>query len=97
MATGDEITVRFSGRTLPPVKPGWKRDFFLYTRGWAKDGEPNTAFASTVEPLPFSRMSNYPPGPGEQAPNTPEYQQYLREYLTRRGYALIPPLAPAIQ
>jgi hypothetical protein len=42
-------------------------------------------------------MSNYPPGPGEQAPNTPEYQQYLREYLTRRGYALIPPLAPAIQ
>jgi tetratricopeptide (TPR) repeat protein len=97
MASGDEITVRFSGRALPPLKPGWKRSYFLYARGWAKDGEPNTAFASTVEPLPFSRMSNYPPGPGERPPNTPAYQQYLREYLTRRGYALIPPLAPAIQ
>jgi hypothetical protein len=97
MASGDEITVRFSSRALPPLKLGWKRSYFLYTHGWAKDGEPNTAFASTVEPLPFRRMSNYPPGPGEQAPNTPEYQQYLREYLTRRGYALIPPLAPAIR
>jgi hypothetical protein len=35
--------------------------------------------------------------PAQRAPNTPEYQQYVREYLTRRAYALIPPLAPAIQ
>ena len=61
MATGDEITVRFNARGLPPLKPGWKRDFFLYTHGWAKDGEPNTAFAWTVQPLPFRKMANYPP------------------------------------
>ena len=96
MATGDEMTVEFSPRALPAVKPGWKRDFFLDLRGYAKDGEPNTAFAWTVEPLPFSGMSNYPPSPGDQAPSTPEYQQYLRQYQTRPGYALIPPLAPAI-
>ncbi len=96
MATGDEMTVAFSPRALPAVKPGWKRDFFLDLRGYAKDGEPNTAFAWTVEPLPFSGMSNYPPSPSDQVPSTPGYQQYLRQYQTRPGYALIPPLAPAI-
>jgi len=97
MATGDEMTVRFDGRALPLLKPGWKRDFFLYARGYAKDGEPNTAYASTVEPLPFSGMSNYPPSPRDDAPSSAAYEQYQREYQTRPGYALIPPLAPAIQ
>jgi hypothetical protein len=97
MATGDEMTVEFSPRALPAVKPGWKRDFFLDLHGYAKDGEPNTAFGWTVQPLPFSGMSNYPPRPTDPVPNTPEYQQYLRQYQTRRGHALIPPLVPAIQ
>jgi len=70
--------------------------FFLDLRGYAKDGEPNTAFAWTVEPLPYGGMSNYPPSTEDHVPNSPEYQEYLREYQTRRGYALIPPLAPAI-
>ena len=98
MATGDEVTVTFSGRGLPPLKPGWKRDFFLYARGYAKDGEPNTAYYRTVEPLPFYEMVNYPYGPpyGAQQhyPNTPEQRRYLREYETRPARLLIPPLAP---
>ncbi len=97
MATGDELTVVFSPRSLPGLKPGWKRDYFLRLRGYAKDGEPNTAFAWTVAPLPFSGMSNYPPGTSDRAPSTPEYQDYLRQYQTRPGHALIPPLAPAVR
>ena len=96
MATGDEMTLVFSGGRLGSVKPGWKRDFFLDLRGWAKDGEPNTAFAWTVQPLPFRKMSNYPPAPQDRAPSAIEYRQYLREFQTRRAPALIPPLAPAI-
>ncbi len=96
MATGDELTVEFSPRALPPVRPGWTRDFFLDLRGYAKDGEPNTAFAWTVEPLPYHEMSNYPPGPGDHAPDSADYLEYLRKYQIRRGYALIPPLAPAV-
>ncbi len=96
MATGDEMTVEFSPSALPAVKPGWKRDFFLDLRGYAKDGEPNTAFAWTVEPLPYSGMSNYPPNSGDHMPKSADYQQYLRQYQTRQGHALIPPLAPAI-
>jgi hypothetical protein len=94
LATGDELTVSFDGRALPPLKPGWKRTFFLYTHGWAKDGEPNTAYSKTVAPMPFRGMSNYPYGPEERDTQSREYQQYLREYQTRPRYLLIPPLAP---
>jgi hypothetical protein len=96
MATGDELTVKFDARRLPPLRPGWKRALFLYTHGWAKDGEPNTAFSKTVGPLPFRQMSNYPYGPGERYPDSPEHQQYMREFQTRPRYLLIPPLAPPL-
>jgi hypothetical protein len=96
MGTGDELTVKFAGQGLPPLKQGWKRDFFLYVLGYAKDGEPNTAFSKTVEPMPFRRMSNYPYGRQEHLPHDPRYQQYLLEDQNRPGYALIPPLAPAL-
>ena len=94
------------GWRLPPLEPGWKRDFFLYARGYAKDGEPNTAYYRTVEPLPFYEMANYPysrpydrpdhrlQGLQQPYPNTPEQQRYLREYETRPARLLIPPLAP---
>jgi hypothetical protein len=96
MATGDELSLRFSRRSLPPLRAGWKRDFFLYARGYAKDGEPNTAFWSTVEPLPFYQMANYPYSPQGLYPNTPEQREYLREYETRPAHLLIPPLAPPL-
>jgi hypothetical protein len=94
MATGDELTVKFDARALVPVKPGWKRSFFLYASGYAKDGEPNTAFAGTVAPLPFLSMSNYPPSVSR--PSGLEYKRYLHQYQKRPGYLLIPPLAPAL-
>src|ERR1019366_7596020 len=53
LSTGDEITVKFDGRKLAPVKPGWKRDFFLFAAGYAKDGEPNSALSKIIGPLPF--------------------------------------------
>jgi len=95
MATGDEMTVRFSARCLPKLRAGWKRDFFLYARGYAKDGEPNTADWRTVEPLPFFTMSNYPYGPDEHSREGKQIEDYQREYETRPAHALIPPLAPA--
>ncbi len=93
MATGDEMTVKFNANHLPPLRPGWVRSFFLDASGYAKDGEPNTAYARTVAPMPFRSMPNYPP-PGDREPASAEYQSYLREYQTRPGYKLIPPLAP---
>jgi hypothetical protein len=97
LATGDEITLRFDAQSLPPLKPGWKRDFFLDLVGYAKDGEPNTAYSKTVSPLPFRGMSIYPPRSNDPSPRTPEFKSYLEMYETRRGYRLIPPLAPQIR
>jgi tetratricopeptide (TPR) repeat protein len=93
MGSGDEVTLRFAARSLPPVPAGWKRDFLLLVDGWAKDADPNTAFSQTVEPLPFHGMSGYPYPAGERYPDDPEHRTYLKIYNTRPALRLIRPLA----
>jgi len=80
---GDETSVKFDGKKLPELKNGWKRDFLIRSVGWVKDGDINTAFGSTVMPLPFHGMKSYPPGPGDVYPKDPELQKYNLEYNTR--------------
>lgn len=80
---GDETTITFDAKVLPQLPEGWKRDFLIYSVGWVKDGDLNTAFGQTVEPLPFHGMSKYPYGPDEHYPDGPEYQQYHKKYNTR--------------
>jgi hypothetical protein len=79
----DRLRVRFDGRSLPPLPAGWKRGFVLRTVGYCKDAGPFTATGTTVEPLPFRGMKRYPPGPGDQPPQTAAYRDYLRRYQTR--------------
>jgi tetratricopeptide (TPR) repeat protein len=50
MNAGDELQLRFPAPAPPPA--GWKRDFVLIGDGWEKDGDFNTSFSKTVEPLP---------------------------------------------
>ncbi len=83
MGPGDEATVRFDAASANALPPGWKRTFLLYTDGWIKDADLNTAFGNTVEPLPFHAMKGYPYAPGESYPADPARQRYLREYNTR--------------
>lgn len=80
---GDETSVKFDAKKLPPMKDGWSRDFLIHSVGWVKDADLNTAFGNTVTPLPFHGMKNYPPGPGDTYPNSPELQKYNQEYNTR--------------
>lgn len=56
----------------------------LYTEGWVKDGDLNTACSQTVEPLPFHGMPAYPYGPQVHYPVDSAHQRYLRTYNTRR-------------
>ncbi len=83
MAPGDETTVQFDATSVGAVPPGWKRTFLLYTDGWIKDADLNTAFGNTVEPLPFHAIKSYPYAPGEAYPADSARQRYLREYNTR--------------
>ncbi len=97
MESGDEIRLRLNARTLPPVPPGWTRDFLLKVDGWAKDRDANTAYSQTVEPLPFHAMSRYPYGSNERYPDDPAHQLYLKTYNTRPALRLIRPLGAAAQ
>lgn len=80
---GDETTISFDAEGFPELKDGWKRDFLIYSVGWVKDGDLNTAFGQTVEPLPFHGMSQYPYGKGEHYPTDKAHQEYREKYNTR--------------
>jgi hypothetical protein len=80
---GDEMTVEFDAGQLPPLQDGWKRDFFIRSVGWVKDGDLNTALGNTVEPLPYHGMKNYPPAKNDSYPNDPVSRKYQEEYNTR--------------
>jgi len=83
MSAGDEATIKFDASSAKSLPPGWKRDFLLYTDGWIKDSDLNTAFGTTVGPLPFHSVQSYPYNPGEAYPADSQHQRYLREYNTR--------------
>jgi tetratricopeptide (TPR) repeat protein len=83
MAAGDEATIEFDASSASSLPPGWKRDFLLYTDGWIKDSDLNTAFGTTVDPLPFHGVKAYPYSPSDMYPRDPLHQQYRRSYNTR--------------
>jgi hypothetical protein len=83
MGPGDEATIQFDASSARALPPGWKRDFLLYTDGWIKDSDLNTAYGTAVEPLPFHRIRSYPYAPGDSYPRDAEHERYLRDYDTR--------------
>ncbi len=80
---GDEITVKFDAGALPSLPEGWERDFLIYSVGWVKDGDLNTAHGQTVKPLPFHGMSSYPFQRDESYPDDEALKKYHQEYNTR--------------
>ena len=93
MGSGDALTLRFDATKLPPLEPGQRRDYLVYLNGWAKDRDPNTHEALTVEPLPFHGMSGYPYRADESFPDTPEHREWRRTWNTRAAVAPIERLA----
>jgi hypothetical protein len=83
MGAGDEATIEFDASSANSLPRGWKRDFLLYTDGWIKDSDLNTAFGTAVSPLPFHGVQTYPYGPRDAYPTDGAHQRYLREYNTR--------------
>ena len=95
MGSGDELRLLFPARQLPALKAGWKRDFLLRVDGWAKDGDYNTAFSQSVEPLPFHAMASYPYPASQHFPDDAGHREYREHYNTRPALRLIRPLADA--
>lgn len=80
---GDETTIEFNAAQLEEVPDGWSRDFLIYSAGWVKDGDMNTAMGNRVEPLPFHGMTRYPYNNTESYPDSRELRQYHKKYNTR--------------
>jgi hypothetical protein len=80
---GDETTISFDASKLPKLREGRKRDFLIYSVGWVKDGDLNTALGQTVEPLPFHGMSKYPFEPDRQFAPIMIHKDYSKKYMTR--------------
>src|SRR6266566_4764859 len=83
MVPGDETTVEFDAGSLRALPPGWTRTFLLYSDGWIKDSDLNTAHGTTVGPLPYHSITSYPYAPGDAYPTDSARQRYLRAYNTR--------------
>jgi tetratricopeptide (TPR) repeat protein len=92
MGSGDEVALDFDAAALPPLDAGWRRDYLLLVDGWAKDGDANTAFSQSVEPLPFHAMSQYPYPETERFPDDARHRQWRAETLIRPALRLLPPL-----
>ena len=65
MNAGDELQLSF--RAPAPPATGWTRDFVLVGDGWEKDGDYNTTFSKTVQPLPRHDRPDYESYPDGRA------------------------------
>ncbi|HSE31254.1 MAG TPA: FG-GAP-like repeat-containing protein, partial [Pyrinomonadaceae bacterium] len=80
---GDEISLSFDARKLPPLPSKWTRTFLLYADGYSKEMDINSAIPDQVLPLPFHGMSGYPYPSRESYPMTATRQAYIDRYNTR--------------
>jgi tetratricopeptide (TPR) repeat protein len=100
MNSGDELSLRFA-EEAPPA-PGFVRDFVIAGDGWIKDGDYNSTFSKTVQPLPHHSQRDYTEPPGRledewtyrQHPD--DWQTYHTRYVAPDGFrhALLGPAAP---
>jgi len=81
--SGEDIDVEFSTAALPPLAPGWKRDYFFYANGFVKDMDFYEASPFTVADMPFHGMSTYPYPASEHYPQDEQRMQYEIEWNDR--------------
>jgi tetratricopeptide (TPR) repeat protein len=82
LGSGEEVALEFNPDSLPALPKGWTRDYFFEANGYEKDMDFYAAEGSTVEPLPFRRMSGYPYR-GQTFPADDSHLNYLLNYNTR--------------
>lgn len=85
MKGGDAVRMEFDAAALPPLPPGWTRDYVLVLDGWDKDADKNTVAGQTVEPLPFHGMDDARYGETQRFPDDEAHRRFCDAFLTRRG------------
>jgi Tfp pilus assembly protein PilF len=86
MNSGDEMSFRFAEQPPPPA--GWVRDYVIVGDGWIKDGDYNSGFSRTVQPLPYHAKSLYVTAPRRLEDewvyrhHPEDWQNYHTRYVT---------------
>ncbi|MBO0720350.1 MAG: CRTAC1 family protein, partial [Blastocatellia bacterium] len=80
---GDEIQVDFDAGRLPALPKGWKRTYLVFTDGFGKDMDINSARPDTIGELPFHGMKSYPYSGSDSYPINKNHEEYLNNYNTR--------------
>jgi Tfp pilus assembly protein PilF len=83
MNAGDELSISFNACNLPDVRPGWERDYIVYSVGWVKDGDLNTAKGNQAGPYPYHGMAEYPYSKGSTNLLPDNFLEYFNAYNTR--------------
>jgi hypothetical protein len=88
------MSVEFDAGNAPALPTGWTRDFLIYSDGWIKDADLNTAHGGTIAPLPFHGMSRYPYDGDERYPADDAHRRYRAPSTSRgrSGRDELPPL-----
>ena len=100
MNAGDELALRFP-EVLPPAT-GWVRDYVIAGDGWIKDGDYNSTYSATVQPLPYHARKLYDTAPGKLEDewvyrhHPEDWQTYQTRYVSSDNFrnALRSPTAP---
>lgn len=86
MNAGDEMSLRFQAPQAPPA--GWVRDYVIAGDGWIKDGDYNSTYSRTVQPLPHHDRTTYDTPPGRLEDewvyrhHPEDWQNYQTRYVT---------------
>lgn len=86
MNAGDELALRFPAAAPPPA--GWVRDYVIAGDGWIKDGDYNSTYSATVQPLPYHARKLYDTPPGKLEDewvyrhHPEDWQTYQTRYVT---------------
>ena len=86
MNAGDELSLRFPEQPPPPT--GWVRDYVIAGDGWIKDGDYNSTYSQTVQPLPYHARTLYDTAPGKLEDEwvyrhfPGDWQTYQTRYIT---------------
>ena len=90
MNAGDEIRLKFPA--IPPPSAGWIRDYVIAGDGWIKDGDYNSTYSTTIQPLPYHERTAYdvPPGRLEDEwvyrHHPEDWQTYQTRYVTSDSF-----------
>ena len=81
--TGEDIDAEFDTASLPSLPKGWKRDYFFYANGFAKDMDFYEAIPFTVADMPFHGMSTYPYPASQHYPDDAAANGYRLDWNDR--------------